>query len=338
LPCRALVDLGGHDAALVNRLWSDPTSGRLVGATPVGETVADAEVIVVQGYVAPDAIRAARRGGQVVIADLTDTLEVPTTHVYHDLLEPTLPAGREMYRACDAITVSSGFLREYAAAMAGSPPVFLLRNPLDVAEWGAPNELSDGPVLGWCGTLAERADDCSVLRPWLGDFLSRHDLRFIHVGDGEIGVSGHSAVPPSFAAAAGVDPDRVERRPVRTFPDYLATRPWAGIDIQLVPLMDHPYSRGKSCLKGLEAAAQGIPFVASPQEEYLWLGCGRLAGSDIAHQGAASWITAVEPLLDPDERLRVAAAARVRVAQEDISIRWREWEAVYGEILASRRG
>lgn len=336
LPCDALRLFGGHDATIVRDLSSDPHTGRLVGATFEGAIVDDAELLVLQAFVPAESITAARRAGQTVICDITDTPEVPDTYMYYELVEVMRPVAMAMYLAGDAITVSSAYLRDYFSAMASCPPVHLLRNPVSVEEWGTVEPLREKPAIGWCGTLLERADDCSVLRPWLGTFLKRHDLRFIHVGDGAMGVPGFVRTPPSFAEAAGIDPERVERRPVRLFAEYVTTRPWLGIDIQLVPLMDHHYSRGKSCLKGLESAAQGIPFVASPQEEYKWLACGRLAGSDVGDQSPSQWIEALEATLDPTERRQMATRARERVTREDIGVRWQEWEHAYAEIRRRR--
>jgi len=341
LACDALLTHGGHETTLVGQLSSDPANGRLVGTSWTGEQIDNAELVVLQGLVSAEAVTAARKAGQAVICDVTDTPEVPTTYLYYDLVELMRPAAMAMYRASDAITVSSQYLAAYLRNLPGFPPVHLLRNALNIAEWQPPPRTQASrptrrPTIGWCGTLLERADDTSVLRPWLGRFLEEHDLTFVHVGDGAMGVPGKTYQPPSFAEAAGIDPERVVRRPVRSFSDYLATRPWEEIDIQLVPLMDHHYSRGKSCLKGLEAAAQQIAFVASPQAEYQWLGCGWLAGSSIEDQPPAAWIAALESALDPTERQRAIRHANERIASQDIGMRWAEWAAVYESVLDRR--
>jgi hypothetical protein len=41
-----------------------------------------------------------------------------------------------------------------------------------------------------------------------------------------------------------------------------------GIHVGLVPLTRGPFNEAKSYLKGLEYAAAGIPFIATPTEEY----------------------------------------------------------------------
>ena len=54
----------------------------------------------------------------------------------------------------------------------------------------------------------------------------------------------------------------------------------AELGVGLVPLLDSAFNRAKSWLKGLEYAALGVPFVASPTPEYVklaGLGAGLLA-------------------------------------------------------------
>jgi hypothetical protein len=103
----------------------------------------------------------------------------------------------------------------------------------------------------------------------------------------------------------------------------------AGVDIGIVPLEARDYNRAKSALKGMEYAACGIPFVASPSPEYAWLGCGILAGASLEDQSPAAWQAALERLLDSDERTRVAHLQTDRVAAEEIGVRGVEWERLY---------
>jgi hypothetical protein len=328
----ALAEFGGHETAIVPYSEIAP-SGQIVGRSFEGEVFEDAEIVVLQGSSPIATVRHAQRGGQAVVIDVTDAApEVPTSHpTYGNSAETRRVAKAHFFEelaSADAVTVSSQYLVDYVKR-GGVCHAPLLRNPVYLDEWGPPENVSDGPVLGWSGTIRWRADDCSVLRPWLGEFLEKHDLRFIHAGD--------EREAPSFAEAANVNPERITVIPAMSFADYVQTRPLSGVDIQLIPLMDHATSKAKSCLKGLESTALGIPFVASPQDEYKWLGCGRLAGTDIANQKPKFWIAALEAMLDPAERLRMAKEAHERVAQEDIRARWQEWESVYAEVLDRRR-
>lgn len=83
----------------------------------------------------------------------------------------------------------------------------------------------------------------------------------------------------------------------------------------------------------MEVAASGIPFVASPSDEYRKLGIGSIAGSGLGHQKPRDWEAAIEPLSDRSERERVSCEVREAVAAHDILVRWRDWEAVYGALL-----
>jgi glycosyltransferase involved in cell wall biosynthesis len=94
----------------------------------------------------------------------------------------------------------------------------------------------------------------------------------------------------------------------------------------LVPLNLVPFSEAKSYLKGLEYAASGIPFVASPTYEYRLLakeGIGRIASTP------DEWRDHVTELLDPDVR---AAEAEKQLAlvrsRYDISTKGEEWNTV----------
>lgn len=323
LPCRAL-GASGHTTFLTTDVRSSPTTGNLEGWSD-NEIFESADVVVLQGLIPAEEIWQAREAGQVVICDLGDLPVLPETHFQAESVRATLREAEDQWLACDALTVSTPHLKRWLHSnLRSCPPIHVVRNAIHCG-WGEPQNVEDGPVLGWLGSAFERADDLSVLRPWLGDFLEEHDLQFVHVGD--------APGLPSFAELADVSPERMEYRPSYSFLDYTAARPWAGIDIQLVPLMDAPFSRAKTCLKGMESAAMGIPFVASPQDEYKWFGCGRLAGSDLANQGPKLWIAALEAMLDSAERLRMASEARERVAHEDIRVRWMDWEQVYKQVL-----
>jgi hypothetical protein len=197
----------------------------------------------------------------------------------------------------------------------------VVRNAIDLAAWGPAEDVTDGPVLGWTGWVPRRRMDLAVLRGWLGPFLEAHDLRIVHAGhDGQ----------GSFAELTGVDPQRVETRPVHWFGnEWSSWRPLAGVDIGIVPLGDSALARGRSCLKGMEFAACGIPFVASPHDEYRWLGAGLMAGTALDDQPPSAWIAALEQLLDPAERVRVASEQSERLKAEDIAVRGRDWERLY---------
>jgi hypothetical protein len=67
------------------------------------------------------------------------------------------------------------------------------------------------------------------------------------------------------------------------------------------------------------------------------LGSGTLIGESLSDQTPQAWIAALERLLDPAIRRQQAAAQARRVAAEDISWRWQEWEDLYLELVAAAR-
>lgn len=212
-------------------------------------------------------------------------------------------------RVADTITVSTAFLADFYQRRCRD--VRLVRNALDTERY-SPVEQGESPVIGWVGGTPWRSGDIEMLKDWLPGFVNDHGLRVQH--------SGHiPGDPKHFAARAGLR--RVQTlpmTPVSRYPTLLA-----GIHIGLVPLRLSPFNEAKSYLKGLEYAAAGIPFIASPSEEYRVLheaGVGRLAGTP------DEWRDHATELLDPDVRSAEAERQREIVCREfDISTKGEQW-------------
>jgi glycosyltransferase involved in cell wall biosynthesis len=100
--------------------------------------------------------------------------------------------------------------------------------------------------------------------------------------------------------------------------------------VGLVPLLDSPFNRAKSWLKGIEYASLGVPFIASPLPEYRKLaemGAGVLADTP------QEWYEALTHLLaDRDHRQTIADFAKDAVRDltyEAHAHRW--WHAWTGK-------
>ena len=97
-------------------------------------------------------------------------------------------------------------------------------------------------------------------------------------------------------------------------------------DVGLVPLTDIPFNHAKSCIKGLEYASAGIPFVAQDLSEYRMLadsGVGRVASTP------GEWVEHLEDLLDLGTRKIEAAQGRsITVGQHSIMCREPEWQTL----------
>ena len=349
LPARELK-AHGHEVVVANSIVQHP-DGSLQPVDVHGDRYT-CDVVVLQRwmkYGAPDAIGKAVAVGQVVVNDVDDWfLGIPTsnqaflvTHPRFDKKTNVLVTRADARKAKtgistenrqhflkglaqgSAITVSTQHLLDKMSEHYPRLPVFLLRNPLDLERFGDPEDVSDGPNIGWTGGIPWRGSDLTLLKGVLGPFCEKHDLRFVHGGN-------HPQAPEHQTAAfqLGLDPGRVERRDI--VPIYEYRQLLRDFDIGVVPLDLTSFAHAKSALKGMEFSAAGIPFIASPTMEYEHFcdGWGLLA------RKPKQWTSHLERLMEPEERVRLGKMGRERVERESITKRWAEWETVYRELVA----
>jgi hypothetical protein len=212
-------------------------------------------------------------------------------------------------RQADTVTVSTQFLADFYSRRCRD--VRVVRNALDVDRF-TPIVHGEDPVLGWVGGTLWRSGDIEILRDWLPAFVKDHKVLVHH--SGHIPGDGNH-----FGIRAGVKKVRTE--PMCLIKDY--PQKMFKMNIGLVPLNRVPFSEAKSNLKGLEYAASGIPFIATPTEEYRLLaesGIGRLA------ETPDEWRDHAIELLDPV--VRAAEGARIRAIVErdwNIETKGDEW-------------
>lgn len=214
-------------------------------------------------------------------------------------------------RQADLVTVSTAFLANFYEARCKK--VRLVRNALDVDRY-TPVEQPDKPTFGWVGGTLWRSQDIEMLSEWLPEFVWDHDIQVHH--------SGHIPNDPRhFAARAGLR--RVSTSPmalISTYPKLLSK-----FHVGLAPLRLNDFNESKSYLKGLEYAAAGIPFIASPSEEYRLLhsrGVGRLASTP------DEWRDHATELLDRDVRIAEAEKNRAIVEKHfNINTKGPEWDS-----------
>ena len=99
-----------------------------------------------------------------------------------------------------------------------------------------------------------------------------------------------------------------------------------------MPLSRNDFNEAKSCLKGLEYAAAGIPFIATPTGEYRWLaeqGVGRLA------ETPEEWTHHLDELRNIDVRMEEAERQR-KIVEEKFTMdhRGQEWRDLALEVDA----
>lgn len=291
-----------------------------------GEIHDDCDIIVLQRWMEPQAeymIRRARACGQIVINDVDDWFwGIPTSNVAFNGTHPkTNPNfNRNHYKkalaASSAVTASTPYLAE-RLRQNGVEEVYTIRNAIDIDRWPVLDP-TDNCHVGWVGGIPWRGNDLALLKGVMGDFLDTHDLEFWH--------GGHVDNGPAAWQQMGFNPERFHAAPIVGITEYPML--WHDIDIALAPLDDTPFNRSKSWLKGLEASACGLPFIASDLPEYRELGVGRRA------KNAAQWRKHLEALLDPVVRKEEGMANRLRAEQLSIQNQWFQWDYLYKGLLS----
>jgi len=265
----------------------------------------------------PDLIRVMQGKGERVIVDIDDFhfgLD-PENVAYHATNPHANPSSNRAFyeigiRAADTVTVSTGFLADFYARRVRD--VRIIRNGLDVDRFTMV-EQPEVPVFGWVGATWWRSGDIEILADWLPGFVSDHGVGVHH--------AGHIPNEPRhFAVRAGLR--RVSTRLMCTISEYPSLL--GGFHVGLVPLARKPFNEAKSNLKGLEYAAAGVPFIATPTEEYRLLhetGVGRLA------ETPDEWRDHAMELLDPVVRREEAVRQREIVERVwHIRERGPEWD------------
>jgi hypothetical protein len=252
--------------------WAD---GHVISVAPL-----DYDVVIFQRPLDQhivEAIPFIQANGSAVVVEFDDDFwNIDRQNVAY--LHPTNPSTRSpahLARACslaDLVTVSTPTLAQETPAARGRVRVL----PNYVPESYLTTEVSPGDawalmegrtIVGWTGNPATHPRDLetvgdAVVRAVRGD----ESAVFFTIGSQATGRmlgfdAGESAYSP---------PIQLENYPAVV----------AGLDIGLVPLRLNAFNESKSWLKGLEYAALGVPFIASPTQQYeslSRLGAGLLA-------------------------------------------------------------
>lgn len=277
----------------------------------------DCDVVVFQRWMhidAPGYIRRAVASGQVVLNDVDDDLfSLPLGNRERQRLDPKRNPTTNIENYREALKASSGIICS-TAQLARSlgrlgPPVAICRNAIDIDRWPVFDPADK--MVGWVGALPWRGSDFSVLSEVIGPYLDDTGEAFYH--------GGHMERPgvPHIWQQLGISHDQVRATPVQKFSLYPAL--WGHVGVAVIPLTDTPFNRAKSWLKGLEASACGLPFIASRLPEYELLGCGRLA------KRRGEWLDHLYELRDPDLRREEGARNRKRAEELSIERQWPQW-------------
>ena len=290
----------------------------------------DADVVVMQRPAkvqTQELIRLFQAQGTAVVVDVDD--DISCLHSEHPTFDGFSPARNpdhnwhHIRKACgmaDLVTVTTPALADRYGAHGR---VAVLRNcvPRSMLERPA---LADGQTLGWGGRAEMHPGDLEATRGGVADALERvPGWGFSVIGPVE-GVRKGLSLHEEPSATGGLEMD-----------DYFEAL--GELDVGIVPLADSRFNAAKSGLKGLEYAARGVPFVASPLPEYAALAEEGIGVT--ASDRGRSWRRELVQLMD-DESLRCESAAHARQVVEERHIyeteSWR-WTEAWGSALQRRR-
>lgn len=181
-------------------------------------------------------------------------------------------------------------------------------------------EHHDGLRVGWSGSTDTHPDDLQVTKGAIQRVLRSTDALFHVVGTGK-GVMRalNLASPPS---ACGWQP--IDRYPAMM----------ASIDVGIVPLQASRFNEAKSWLKGLEFAALGVPFIATPTGPYMEL---LLRGAGLVADRPKDWEQLLRRLVVNDgERMELADAGREVARELTIEGNCDRWFDAWSSVVNTR--
>lgn len=158
-------------------------------------------------------------------------------------------------------------------------------------------------TLGWSGTLAVHAHDLQVVGSAVSQVIQQTCCNLMIVGESR-----------GVGAALGLraDPPETGWIPLPYYPDSLVK-----LDVGFVPLEPNSFNEAKSWLKGMELAAVGVPFVASPTAEYLRL--AEMGIGIIAHR-RKDWLHYLTRLVTEREYRTELAGCGREIVRERLTI------------------
>lgn len=279
------------------------------GMVTVSEVRTDADLIIFQRPLDNSmtaVIKQAKRQGIATLVELDDDFDsVHKDNIAYDKVTGQKALGNqwltEAAKIADHVTVSTPQLTKYArhgrfSILRNCVPQSIFDTPLDKSE-------QEWPRIGWTGTVQTHPNDLQETKRAVAEILRDNGLPFNVIGDGAHVAANLGLDKGTNVFATGwVELDLYYHNIARF------------LDIGIVPLELSPFNQAKSALKGLEYAALGIPFVASPTREYERLeayGIGKTAKTP------GEWRKHLQRMIDrPAETERIAREARDRIEAE----------------------
>lgn len=268
-------------------------------------------------------IKMNQRRGKVFIYETDDDY----TNQDRCVVDPgDLKRVRELWEICDAITVSTPYLKKVMSQY--NDNVYVLPNCIDIEDWRpfVDERNVAGLTIGLVGGDSHYDDWKMVLEPLMRIAEEEPQVRFVF---------------------GGYLPQYFEDLPRATFLDFVSYEkfPWIvrQVDIGLAPLRDVPFNASKSAIKVIEYMSSvrkygkrlgGIPWIASVPGPYeaVRTGAGLLA------KVPEDFYRHMKTLIhDPERRMRMGIKGLKWVRRNrEIKHRAHKWMEVYNEVQMQR--
>lgn len=282
----------------------DPSTRAIKDAIPADEGV---DVVVVQrpthlGIL--ESIPYLQARGIAVVVEMDDDLSTidrdnAAWHSLHPSVSPyeNYVNALKAARLADWVTVSTPRLAEVYGAHGR---VSVVRNYVSDAWLDIDVPMGLPRHVGWTGNIATHPHDLNVAGSAVADAAAEARARGYLIGGPE------GMGPLGFTEETCTTADWV---PVEDYPREIAK-----LDVGIVPLANTRFNESKSWLKGLEYAAMGVPFVATPTPEYACL-AGMLPGCATARK-YRQWRNELVRLLSSDDLPAISAELRATVRDQ----------------------
>lgn len=234
------------------------------------------------------------------------------TIAHADLVTVTTPALKQVYQKHTDAEVR--VIPNYV------PREYLTR---EAASLSRPDDDEGKLLLGWSGSLETHPQDLQAVGGAVARVLRENEnVRLTIVGTGK-------GAARAFGTKAGGYILTTGWVPLGQYPAVMKL-----LDVGMVPLQMSPFNEGKSWLKGLEWAALGVPFVATPTQQYRAL---NTAGAGVLASNRNAWLAALRWMIT-DEGYRHDKAACGRLAAERLVLEDHldEWMRAWREARESK--
>jgi hypothetical protein len=293
----------GIDIAYAHDIDVEATMNSKSGVTTVTEVRTDATLVTMQRPLTQRLhalAEACHRQGIKVMVDIDDDLSnLPRHNSAYKRVDPLRqPLHNYVWlekiaAMADRVTVSTPALLRYASHGHGA----VVYNAVDAAWLTIPPALPN--AIGWTGSMRTHGFDLKAVRGGLAPLSKDCTLHLI--SDEPLQITNELRWTGRVGSSPWQD--------FTTYPHEISVR----IGVGIVPLDTNDiFNDAKSFLKGLEFAALGIPFVASPSPQYQLLANGYRIGTLAKSPG--TWERRVRETMH--NRERIGAAYRERVAAE----------------------